>query len=57
METSAKANINIEKAFCELAEAILDQTTGKDNNTDNQERVVVDRKGQENTPGYKGCCA
>lgn len=57
METSAKANINIEKAFCELAEAILDQTAGKDNNPDNQERVVVDRKGQDKTTSYKGCCA
>lgn len=57
METSAKANINIEKAFCELAEAILDQTTGKDNNADNQERVVVDRKGQDKSQNYKGCCA
>jgi len=57
METSAKANINIEKAFCELAEAILDQTSGKDSNAENQERVVVDRKGQEKSPTYKGCCA
>jgi Ras-related protein Rab-10 len=58
METSAKANINIEKAFCELAEAILDQTAGKDSNADNQDRgVIVDRKGQEKTPAYKGCCA
>lgn len=54
METSAKANINIEKAFCELAEAILDQTAGKDN-PENPERVVV-TKGQEKTPAYKGCC-
>lgn len=57
METSAKANINIEKAFCELAEAILDQTSGKDSNAENQERVIVDRKGQEKQPAYKGCCA
>jgi hypothetical protein len=39
METSAKANINIEKAFCELAEAILDKTTGKDD--PNLDRVRV----------------
>jgi Ras family len=57
METSAKANVNIEKAFCELAEAILDQTSGKDSSTDNQERVVVDRKGQDKSPAYKGCCS
>lgn len=31
METSAKANINIERAFSELAEAILDKTSGRDN--------------------------
>lgn len=29
METSAKTNINIERAFCELAEAILDKTAGE----------------------------
>lgn len=57
METSAKANINIEKAFCELAEAILDQTSSKDSNTENQERVVIDRKGQDKSSAYKGCCA
>lgn len=56
METSAKANINIEKAFSELAEAILDQTASKDSNNDNQERVVVDRKNQEKTPAYRSCC-
>lgn len=57
METSAKANINIEKAFCELAEAILDQTTGKDNTTDNQDRPVNVGKDPAKSPGYKGCCA
>lgn len=29
METSAKTNINIERAFCEMAEAILDKTAGE----------------------------
>ena len=56
METSAKANINIEKAFSELAEAILDQTASKDSNNENQERVVVDRKNQEKSPAYSRCC-
>lgn len=56
METSAKANVNIERAFCELAEAILDKTSGKDT-SDNPERVVVDRRGQDKSPAYKGCCA
>lgn len=46
METSAKANINIEKAFCELAEAILDKTTGKDDrdNLDHRGGVRVGGK-------------
>jgi Ras-related protein Rab-10 len=57
METSAKANINIEKAFSELAEAILDQTASKDSNNENQDRgVVVDRKNQEKSPAYSRCC-
>lgn len=56
METSAKANVNIERAFCELAEAILDKTSGRES-AENAERVVVDRRGQEKTPAYKGCCA
>lgn len=56
METSAKANINIDRAFCELAEAILDKTAGRE--PENPDRgVVVDRRGQERTPAYKGCCA
>jgi Ras-related protein Rab-10 len=57
METSAKANINIEKAFCELAEAILDQTAGKEgNNADNQQStVMIDRKNADKSL-TKGCC-
>ena len=56
METSAKANVNIERAFCELAEAILDKTSGREN-TENAERVVVDRQRPEKSPAYKGCCS
>lgn len=56
METSAKANVNIERAFCELAEAILDKTSGQ-NTTENAERVIVDQRGQDRQPAYKGCCA
>ncbi|XP_055389758.1 ras-related protein Rab-10 [Condylostylus longicornis] len=56
METSAKANINIERAFCELAESILDKTTGREAN-ENPERVVIDRKGQDKAPAYKSCCS
>lgn len=55
METSAKANVNIERAFCELAEAILDKATGRET-AENAERVVVDRRNAEKSPAYKGCC-
>lgn len=56
METSAKSNINIERAFCELAEAILDKTSGRES-AENQERVIIDRRNQEKAPGYSKCCA
>jgi hypothetical protein len=56
METSAKANINIEKAFCELAEAILDQTQGKENSTDNPSSIVVNKSQQDKAPVYRSCC-
>lgn len=57
METSAKANINIERAFCELAEAILDKTSGKDSADNPEARVIVYRKDQDKSPTNKGCCA
>lgn len=56
METSAKANINIEKAFCELAEAILDKTTGKDAAENADRGVRVDHQ-QDRPPAYKACCS
>lgn len=57
METSAKANINIEKAFSELAEAILDQTAGKDSNNDG-ERVGVVVDGNNRTQDRtQACCS
>lgn len=56
IETSAKANVNIERAFRELAEAILDKTAGRES-AENAERVQVSSRGQEKTPAYKGCCA
>lgn len=56
METSAKANVNIEKAFRELAEAILDKTAGKET-ADNPDRVVVNRGTGDKPPAYKACCA
>jgi len=50
METSAKANINIDAAFMQVAESILEKTAGK-------ETEVVDRVplAQSNNK-YKGCC-
>ncbi len=41
LETSAKANINIERAFYELAESILNKTCGKEQ-TENLDRVPID---------------
>jgi hypothetical protein len=54
METSAKANINIDKAFNDLAEAILDKTAGREPG-DHVDRVLVDRKQQSNTS--RSCCS
>lgn len=56
METSAKSNINIERAFCELAEAILDKTSGREA-AENPDRLVVDRRNNEKAPAYKSCCS
>lgn len=43
LETSAKANINIEKAFTDLTLSILNKTSGREP-TDVPEKVHVDRK-------------
>lgn len=43
METSAKANMNIEAAFMELAEAILNKTPSKDTQ-EASDKVLVERK-------------
>lgn len=56
METSAKANVNIDKAFCDLAEAILDKTSGRDT-TESTDKVVMNHKDQSRQQSYKGCCA
>lgn len=47
METSAKANINIDKAFSELAEAILEKTSGV--SVEPVDRVTVDRRTDRQT--------
>lgn len=43
LETSAKANINIEKAFTDLTLLILNKTPGREP-TDKPETVNIDRK-------------
>lgn len=53
METSAKANINIERAFNELAEAILDRTPGRDTG-EHVDRVMVDKRQQPTAS--RSCC-
>ncbi|XP_075224537.1 RAS oncogene family member Rab10 [Lycorma delicatula] len=52
METSAKANINIEQAFNDLAEAILVKTAGRDL-IETPDRVQVDRRVDR---GGNRCC-
>lgn len=55
METSAKANINIERAFCELAEAILDKHSGRDPDSDHA-RIAVERR-PSRAPPARACCS
>lgn len=50
LETSAKANINVEKAFMDLAQAILNKTPGRDAEP---RGVQMDHK---ESGGKKGCC-
>ncbi|XP_047361302.1 ras-related protein Rab-10 isoform X2 [Vespa velutina] len=52
METSAKANINIDRAFSELAEAILEKIQGKEPQ-DAPDRVTVDRRVERSS---NRCC-
>lgn len=54
METSAKANINIEKAFNELASAILDKTAGRDPQ-EPADKVQVDKRNAEKS-AVSRCC-
>lgn len=58
METSAKANINIERAFCDLAEAILDKISNSEAPENSAEqRVIIDRGQDNKLPAYRNCCA
>ncbi|CAH0387877.1 unnamed protein product [Bemisia tabaci] len=52
METSAKTNINIEKAFTDLASAILDKTVGREA-MDTSTRIDINRKTEER---LNRCC-
>jgi Ras-related protein Rab-10 len=56
METSAKANINIEEAFSELAEAILEKTSGREalDAGDRACKLTADKRGSEKAPNR--CC-
>ncbi|XP_026325093.1 ras-related protein Rab-10 [Hyposmocoma kahamanoa] len=55
METSAKANINIDRAFNELAEAILDKTAGREADADHS-RIAVERR-PSRAPPTRACCS
>ncbi|XP_046412491.1 ras-related protein Rab-10 [Neodiprion fabricii] len=52
METSAKSNVNIERAFIELAEAILEKTAGSEPQ-EAPDRVTVDRRVEKSS---NRCC-
>jgi Ras-related protein Rab-10 len=55
LETSAKANINIDRVFVDLAEAILDkQAAGKDQ-TEATDRVYVSRQESRSAASRCGC--
>ncbi|XP_050738194.1 ras-related protein Rab-10-like [Eriocheir sinensis] len=55
LETSAKANINIEQAFLELAEAILNKTPGRDPQENPDSVVRPERSTQRGAA--RQCCA
>jgi len=55
LETSAKTNINIERAFHELAEAILNKTPGRDP-AEFPDRVNVDRRPGSAPHQASKCC-
>jgi Ras-related protein Rab-10 len=51
LETSAKNNVNVEKAFLDLAQAILNKAPGKDLNTPSKPSVDINKK-----DGTKSSC-
>ena len=53
METSAKANINIENAFYELAQAILTKTCGREQ-TEALDRIPLE--GRNERQSGNRCC-
>ena len=53
LETSAKSNINIDKAFYDLAEAILDKMPSQ-SASDNMRIRPVEQEGSRTQGG--GCC-
>lgn len=54
LETSAKANINIDKAFYDLAEAILDKVpSSQQYNQETRGGIAVDHA---NAGNRRGCC-
>jgi len=53
LETSAKANINIEQAFLELAEAILNKTPGRDPQEGDGTKI---NQLNQNRPKDRQCC-
>lgn len=55
METSAYSNINVEKAFLDLARAILDNQTADQEKQDSQDRVNIAQREQRSTLTSK-CC-
>lgn len=55
METSAKSNINIDRAFSELAEAILDKSAGREADADHA-RIAVERR-PSRAPPARACCS
>ncbi|KPJ02192.1 Ras-related protein Rab-10 [Papilio xuthus] len=54
-EALAKSNINIERAFSELAEAILDKTAGREADAD-AARIAVERR-PSRAPPARACCS